>query len=197
MRDSAGALLIVAVLLTACATVRSDGPQRPIGTADPINMTDAVRAEIAEAKLGDGDDPERICPEALASAQIFRRVVYPASHAARPELAAVFRVVARRDEPDSLQNVKVLGSVLSGLLLTPVIRYRDTTVLTGELEVLDGPRPLRRYTARGSGVFDRTVFEDLRFGLRREAERAALASLCAKLVEELRNDVEYYRALRR
>lgn len=155
MKDAWVALSIAGALLVACATVRSDAPQRPIGATDPINMTVAVRAEIAEAKLGDGDDVERICPEALASAQIFRRVVYPARQTARPELAVVFRVVARRDEPDSLQNVKVLGTVLSGLLLTPVIRYRNTTVLTCELEVLDGPRPLRRYTARGSGIFDR------------------------------------------
>lgn len=160
MKDAWVALPIAGALLVACATVRSDAPQRPIGATDPINMTVAVRAEIAEAKLGDGDDVERICPEALASAQIFRRVVYPASQNARPELVVVFRVVARRDEPDSLQNVKVLGTVLSGLLLTPVIRYRDTIVLTGELEVLDGRRPLRRYTARGSGVFDRTVSRD-------------------------------------
>lgn len=193
--------LLVFVSLAACSTIISDRPpghdagQEPIdrGVSVGIEFLDSTKA-LAKTNVS-VVDAGRIFGEVLERAGIFRRMVDMGAESAQ-DVHAGFRIVAIAREPDALQHVKMYGTVLTGLLLSPFIEYRDTITVVGDLELIArNPQIRRRYVAKGSAVLSRGLFETARFSLEDAALRAAIESVSAKLVDDLRRDAELLRVL--
>lgn len=183
--------------MTACATIASDQPGR-VARHQEIDARVAPRTEHLEtsnalAKTGVSfATAAALFDEAFHRSGLFRKVV----GLGEPyDALASFRIISVAREPDSLENVKVYGTVLSGLLLSPLLRYHDTITVVGELELRVRERIVSRYVAKGSAVLSRTVFETARFSLDDSAVRAAIQSVSGKLIDSLREDAGALRAL--
>jgi hypothetical protein len=183
-----GLLLVVGV---GCATVTPDRTlSHRLGGGDILDLSVAVRVDATAVTGSDWDEElAAVFPRALHDAQVFRRVNYSPRTGAQGDLAAELRIVSLNTKADDFANLKVYGTVLTGLLLAPFIQYHDTFTVVGELEVRGrGFAPLRRYVARGEATRSTTLGGELRAGPRREAIRAALQAMSAKLIDELRRD---------
>lgn len=185
-------LVLIALLLTGCATITPD-PRPVTQRHELLNIRVATRTsfsrEVGIRAAGDED----VFRSLLEQCGPFQEV--NDSSAGRPlgDLHAALRVLTQEYRSDPHELLKVYATAFSFMLLSPFIRYHESLVVAGALDLAssDG-RVIKTYAETGRARLDRAVL-DFRWTPVEAAARAALESLSARLISGLWRDYEKWR----